>query len=106
MTSTQVVVNADGKDVEVTETWHEYLFRSEIGTNGLKGGDAGHGGRTYIKLDNVHESLGVVKVDGKQVASFPDSIELVFEGDLELYACIEVFEHAAKLLRKQAGIEK
>lgn len=98
------VVNADGKDVEVVMKDHFGTIFSEIGTNGYKGGDAGHGSRTYVKFGNVSGSVGVVKIDGETVANSPNDIEIVFEGDVELDCCIEMFEHFVKVLKEQSKL--
>jgi hypothetical protein len=66
----------------------------EVGTNGLQGGDGGHGGVTYFKLsDFANLSDMDVKADN-------DGIEIIVGGDWELETIIECFKFAAETLHK------
>jgi hypothetical protein len=68
------------------------VLRVEVGTTGLRGGDTGHGGRTFVRLVNeggdMHFKVG------------KDDVSLIFGGDSELEVLIEGLEFALEVLRK------
>ena len=67
-----------------------------VGTNGYQGGDSGHGGRTYICI----QDLGCTDMDAC-VSKSSDSgpkIEMIFGGDSELDSIIEGLRWAADKL--------
>ena len=67
------------------------IISVKVGTNGFKGGDAGHGCETYLEfqLDGGHE----IEVDKKR-----DKIVIKLGGDAELRTIIEGLHFAAKSL--------
>jgi len=68
----------------------------EVGTTGFKGGDSGHGCRTFFLLHNVASTD--IEID----SIYPDKVAIWLGGDSELRTFIEALEFAADTLRKQA----
>lgn len=80
----------------------------EVGTTGMQGGDTGHGGRTYFRIEDLASTDMRCRVrangeayDFSQVCG-TSQIEIIFGGDSELVTFIEALELAADTLRKQA----
>lgn len=71
-------------------------LRVGAGTNGYKGGDAGHGGVTYFAL----EDAGGTDI---KVTSIEDGVELVVRGDSELTTLIQALEFAVATLKRQSA---
>ena len=69
-----------------------------VGTNGYQGGDSGHGGRTYISL----EDLGSTDLDARtSVNDYSQTkVELMLGGDSELDSLIEGLRWAADKLEE------
>jgi hypothetical protein len=79
-------------------------LEAEAGTTGAKGGDAGHGARTYLRFeitDGDCASLGNcdVRVD---VANLP-KVELIFGGDWEIEAVKDALRHMLATLDEQTS---
>jgi hypothetical protein len=72
--------------------WGGAGLRVEVGTTGLRGGDTGHGGRTFLRF--VNESGDMRFKVGK------DEVSLAFGGDSELEVLIEGLQFALDVLRK------
>lgn len=76
------------------------IIDAEVGTTGRMGGDAGHGGETYVKLTNDSATSWLVVVideDGvEQVMPQPSSIMISMQGDSELQTLSEALEWAGK----------
>lgn len=71
-----------------------------VGTNCPKGGDAGFGGRTVLRLKNSTSLL--VRVDeGNQLEV--NEIELIVKGDTECLTMIEALEFAVLTLKNQCS---
>lgn len=70
------------------------------GTNGMQGGDAGHGCRAVLKfkMSGGDMSAYVVKIP----VDHTESVELIFGGDAELGCLIEGLKFAAAVLEEQA----
>ena len=69
-----------------------------VATNGYQGGDSGHGGRTYIRL----EDLSSTDIDAR-VSVGPDTnskVEIMLGGDSELDSVIEALRWAADKLEE------
>lgn len=104
----------DGEQIETLsqEIVSANIITVEVGTTGYRGGDSGHGGRTFIRIKDDASTDMRCKVNGydqdehryKDV-EFSDAycIELVFGGDCELDTVIAGLEFAADTLRKQTG---
>lgn len=71
------------------------ILEVEAGTNGFRGGDGGHGSRTYFRLKN----LGGTCFDFKQLDE--DTIEFILYGDAELDTFIKALKFAVKVLEDQ-----
>ena len=69
-----------------------------VGTNGYQGGDSGHGGRTYICI----QDLGSTDIDARVSRSSDDSlnVEIILGGDSELDSLIDSLRWAADSLEK------
>jgi len=71
------------------------------GTTGYCGGDSGHGGRTYFKIDNLASTDLMARIDEQGDFIEVPSIELRLGGDSELRTFIEALEFALKVLKSQ-----
>lgn len=75
----------------------------EAGTNGPKGGDSGHGCRTYIRIAEAGGTDWRVRVEGYQeddgVFDSPSAIEITLGGDSELNTMIRALEFALAALK-------
>ena len=99
--------------IEVLTKYKEFssfnIIQVEAGTTGFKGGDSGHGCRTYFKIEDMESTdmrCRVISSNGK-VYDFSEvcgasQIEIMFGGDTELETFIGALEFAADTLRKQA----
>jgi hypothetical protein len=77
---------------------HAALLEVEVGTTGLCGGDTGHGGRTYLRL----EDEGGTDITVRPISSGTGSggVELVFGGDAELENLIAGLQFALHVLQE------
>lgn len=73
-------------------------FHVAAGTNGYKGGDAGHGSRTYFQLRDAGgtDMELVMDPDGR-------GFSLHLGGDAELSTFADALEFAARTLRSQGA---
>lgn len=84
----------------------------QVGTTGEQGGDTGHGGRTYLKIEDDASSdmmaRTVVKDEYEESDGFIpiSSLELRLGGNSELYTLIEALEFAVKVLKSQKHLEQ
>lgn len=78
------------------------MLSVEAGTNGFRGGDSGHGSRTYLSFENDSSTDMSVSIDGVQYSA--DKIELMFGGDSELETVILALEYAVKALKNQTNL--
>jgi hypothetical protein len=95
--------------LDTSETFTDAcILEAEVITTGPMGGDAGHGGRTVLKLttdggDTI--SVGVRRAPGDTYsfdpAEDPYSFMIVAEGDAEARVLVNALEWAAKQLRTQ-----
>lgn len=90
----------DEKDYKIATPYRggEDIFTEfKVATNGYQGGDAGHGGRTNIKLifNKLSELSIAIKVNGKFIDDVSE-LELFGAGDWELTALLEVFKGVTK----------
>ena len=71
------------------------------GTNGCKGGDWGHGSRTYVKVEGgVLSDYQIRKIDEDKEHGSSSGFEIAVGGDCELDSLIETFESIASNLKK------
>jgi hypothetical protein len=73
-------------------------LRVEVGSNYPCGGDAGHGGRTVLRLVDKGNTDMRIRVDGGALMA-ANSIELVFGGDAEHESLVEALEFAVQALK-------
>ena len=78
------------------------MLSVEVGTNGFRGCDSGHGSHTYLSFENGYSTDMSVSIDGVQYSA--DKIELMFGGDNELEMVILALEYAVKNLKNQANL--
>lgn len=97
------VKEIDGENVEILskDIFCCNSFDVEVGTNGYKGGDWGHGSRTYFKIQNTAGSSIEVNV-----SKFKDGFEVTLGGDSELQTIIEALEFIVETLKYQSEEEK
>lgn len=73
----------------------------EAGTTGFKGGDSGHGGRTYIRItDLTSTDMRVTTKTDK--FGHTDEVEIVLGGDTELETTIQALKFITKVLEDEA----
>lgn len=74
--------DVNGINVEVAEKEFDGLciLKASAGTTGRMGGDTGHGGRTYIKFENITSTDMNVSADG---ADFGNVDSVVFSSYCE-----------------------
>lgn len=93
---------ADFRDLEVCDRKDstEFGFLNVLGvtvaTNGYQGGDSGHGGRTYVSIENFADSDFDAKVTRSESGSV--KVELMCGGDSELDTLIQSLRWAADTL--------
>ena len=75
------------------------LLEVEAGTNGYKGGDSGHGSRTYIRVENMGSTHIRVNPLGRDGA---EGFELLLGGDCELETMIRALKFITKVLEDGA----
>lgn len=73
------------------------ILEAEAGTNGFKGGDTGHGSRSFLRLADLGGSDIVCR-------AVPDGIEIELGGDCELRTVIEALKWMTSVLEIQAEI--
>jgi hypothetical protein len=92
------------KTVEITSA---NILRVSVGTNCPQGGDAGHGGRTYFKLENVAGTAMVVKVNDKEIDLSNDGkLEIILAGDTECETFFESLKFVVNVLENQLNETK
>lgn len=85
--------------VEVTTYRREVvganILEVEAGTNGCQGGDAGHGSRTYFRIQDASSTaINVRRLDG----AFDQGFEVEMSGDSELATAIEALRFIVHVL--------
>lgn len=88
-----VTVNGVDVPIKEKEIVSCNILRVEAGTTGLKGGDTGHGGRTYFSITDEASTDMEVNV-------FNNGFEVMLGGDTELETMIEALEFIIKTLKK------
>ena len=81
------------------------ILEVEVGTTGHRGGDSGHGGRTYLKLQD-HSSTDIrVRVNNGEWQELMSEgpLEIALGGDAELDTFISALEFAVETLKAQRG---
>lgn len=96
----------DGKEVHTSavEIWGSNGLIAEAGTNGYHGGDASHGCRTFVSIEDV----GGTAID---ISTFDHDaywlggktgVKIVLGGDSELSTFIEALEFIVQTLKTQS----
>lgn len=83
------------------EFWSCNAFEVTVGTNTPCGGDAGHGGKTLLKLRDLAGTEWAIAVDGKEVAFCPRELVIVLGGDSEAKTFADSLIFAGRTLKKQ-----
>ena len=87
------------QDMKITTKTENFigLLDVEVGTTGLRGGDAGNGGRTFLRLN----------CPGTEILASDEEVTMVFGGDLELECVIQGLRFAAQVLEesKKSGTQ-
>lgn len=71
-----------------------------VGSTGLKGGDAGHGGKTFVTFENQYSTAMMVAVNGSNVLRDAEKITIAFAGDAELRNFVEGLRFALSELER------
>ena len=76
------------------------ILQVEAGTTGYKGGDTGHGGRTYFRISDeastdIHVTPFMDRVGGK-------GVEVTLGGDCELETMIRALKFITKVLEEES----
>ncbi|MBI3477392.1 MAG: hypothetical protein HY010_16790 [Acidobacteria bacterium] len=71
------------------------IFEVEVGATGLRGGDTGCGGRTYLRFKDLAGTD--MRID---VLPAGDEISMVFGGDAEFENLLAGLEFAVKVLKE------
>lgn len=84
--------------LESTQINGANVLEVAVGTNGYKGGDAGHGSRTEFRLRDHGGTDIEIEVDQNR-----RGVTIRLAGDSELDTFTEALDFAVRTLRKQAG---
>jgi hypothetical protein len=79
-------------------------FGYEAGTTGDCGGDSGHGGRTYLRLEDVCSTDFKIRVDGGPVVDC-NKLEIYLGGDAELAAIKAALAFVLSVLEVQSKLK-
>ena len=111
ITDWYMVIDNIDVPVESMQITSANILKVTAGTNGIQGGDSGHGGRTVfcIEDDSSTAMRCVVETDegSHEFGTYSHNavlkrVKLIFGGDCELETFIKALEFAAETLRKQA----
>ena len=75
------------------------ILEVEAGTTGYKGGDSGHGGRTYFRIADAASTDIQVHPLGRYA---DEGFEVVLGGDCELETMIRALKFITKVLEEEA----
>ncbi len=92
-------VNGQIVNTKTDEFWDHCTLEVEVGTNGFRGGDTGHGSRTYIRLKDLGSTDIHFRVNPSE---YEAELEIMLGGDAELDMITKVFRWIADTLDKQA----
>ena len=98
------VRTVDGQEVT---TWTREILdccclEVEAGTNGYKGGDAGHGSRVYLRIFDMGDTSFCSKVDHMDLDDRKDEYVFALGGDAELSAVKEALRWMLSVLEAQS----
>ena len=77
------------------------VLGTTVGTNGYQGGDAGHGGRTYICFEDLANTALEARVSKSEYGN--TKVEILLGGDSELGCIIDSLRWAADTLESIAN---
>ena len=91
---------------EEIETWEREIYDAnvltvEVGTNGYKGGDSGHGSRVYLRFTDEGGTDLNARVQTTPYGNTTE-IEITLGGDAELSTMIKALKFAVKVLKEQS----
>jgi hypothetical protein len=95
----KMMINGEEVEVKGEEILHHNTLGVEVGTNCPKGGDTGHGSRTYLKIEDLGSTdieVNLIRDDFRETKGF----ELFLGGDAEYYTLIQALEFAVDELKK------
>lgn len=93
--------NIDGTIITTfsRDIFNANVLEVEAGTNGYKGGDSGHGSRTYFRIENA----GGTDIEAHLIGPYgTDGIEVTLGGDCELETIITALKFIIKVLEDGA----
>lgn len=93
--------NIDGTIITTfsRDIFNAKVLEVEAGTNGYKGGDSGHGSRTYFRIENA----GGTDIEAHLIGPYgTDGIEVSLGGDCELETIITALKFIIKVLEDGA----
>jgi len=81
------------------DIYNANVLEVEAGTNGYKGGDSGHGSRTYFRIENA----GGTDIEAHLIGPHgTNGIEVYLGGDCELETIITALKFITKVLEDGA----
>lgn len=86
---------------ETKEFTSANILRASVVTTGYKGGDSGHGARTYISLEDLASTDMVAVVSDDTTGHY--TLEIALGGDTEIDTAADAFEWIGKTLRRLAN---
>lgn len=72
------------------------IMEVTVATNGLQGGDSGHGSRTYFSLEDLASTDMDIRTSGRK-------LEIMLGGDTELQTFIEALRWTANTLEEMSN---
>jgi len=93
--------NIDGTIITTfsRDIYNANILEVEAGTNGYKGGDSGHGSRTYFRIENA----GGTDIEAHLIGPYgTDGIEVSLGGHCELETIITALKFITKVLEDGA----
>lgn len=76
------------------------ILEVEAGTTGYRGGDAGHGGRTYFRIRDLASTAMEARVEKSRWGD-TECIEVELGGDAELETIITALQFIVRVLDEQ-----
>lgn len=74
----------------------------EVGTTGFKGGNAGHGSRTYFRITDLGNTDMFVKTSRRPYSNNTCEVEFFLGGDCELETIIRSLKFVVKVLEEES----
>lgn len=93
----------DGYAIEAFKTviLNANALEVEAGTTGYRGGDSGHGGRTYFKITDLASTDLCIESDADEWSE-ASRVKITVGGDSELTTMIEALEFILQVLKDGA----